>query len=325
MERLFRRLLGRLRRLARPGPRIIPGADSAIRDPALEGVAADTFFTKCSSFGEFETFAAQHSQLFQDRAAFESALVPPNEYFSIVGFCVPCNQETTFMVDYLYSLTREDGTRVPNWRERVICGRCKLPNRLRAAADFMEHALKLDPSSTLYVSEQTTPFYRFLKRRYPKTFGSEFLTDGTACGRSNWLGIRHEDLTKLSLDTSSVDAICTSDVLEHVPNYTSAISECFRVLKPGGSLIISVPFLLGSRETLVRARINADGALEHLLTPEYHGDPVNARGVLCYYHFGWDLLDSLKAAGFNDAALYFYWSCRYGYLGGMQFLICATR
>ncbi len=189
----------------------------------------------------------------------------------------------------------------------------------------MGQVLALDPLDTVYVTEQTSPFYRFLKRHYPNTIGSEFIHDGTAPGESNWLGVRNEDLTELALRDSSVNVICTTDVLEHVPDYPKAISECFRVLKSGGTLIISVPFVLHNRETLVRARVNADGSIEHLLPPEYHGDAQNPQGVLCYYHFGWDLLDSLGRAGFSDSALYFYWSSRRGYLGVPQFLISATK
>ncbi len=37
------------------------------------------------------------------------------------------------------------------------------------------------------------------------------------------------------------DHIICSEVLEHVPNYTTILSELHRVLKPGGSLNVSVP------------------------------------------------------------------------------------
>ena len=43
-----------------------------------------------------------------------------------------------------------------------------------------------------------------------------------------------------------------------------------------------------------------DGRIEHLQPPEYHGDPLGG-GVLCFHHFGWDLLEALREAGFTDA------------------------
>ena len=34
--------------------------------------------------------------------------------------------------------------------------------------------------------------------------------------------------------------------------------------------------------------------------PEYHGDPLGG-GVLCFHHFGWDLLDAMRECGFAEA------------------------
>ena len=86
------------------------------------------------------------------------------------------------------------------------------------------------------------------------------------------------------------------------------------MLRPGGRLVLTVPFLDASPGTLVRARVRADGSVEHLLEPEIHGDPV-AGGVLCYYHFGWDLLDALRTVGFRDAQWHRVWSAREGLFG----------
>ncbi len=303
----------------------MPSPEAANQDPAQGDAATATLFTKCSSADQYESYVAEQLQLFQSRADFEARLIPSHDCFRVRGYCVACKRETDFFVDFLYSSTDSNGTRVPNWREHLVCHQCKLPSRQRAIIDFMERVLAPGRLDAIYVTEQTTPFYRFLKRYYPNTIGSEFLHDGTAQGESNWLGVRNEDLTHLSLRDSSVNVICTTDVLEHVPEYPKALSECCRALKSGGAFIISVPFVLHNHETLVRARVNADGSIEHLLTPEYHGDAQNPQGVLCYYHFGWDLLDSLRHAGLSDSALYFYWSARRGYLGVPQFLICATK
>lgn len=86
-----------------------------------------------------------------------------------------------------------------------------------------------------------------------------------------------------------------------------------------------VPFALNSQATVVRASLRPDGSIEHHLPPEYHGDPLDPEGTLCFYHFGWDLLDGLGRIGFRDAALHFYWSRDYGLLAGPQFIIHALR
>jgi SAM-dependent methyltransferase len=50
-----------------------------------------------------------------------------------------------------------------------------------------------------------------------------------------------DDLTALSLEEGSVDVIVCHRVLEHILDEASALSEMFRVLKPGGLLQLSVP------------------------------------------------------------------------------------
>ena len=53
-----------------------------------------------------------------------------------------------------------------------------------------------------------------------------------------------QDLNKpLSLKCETFDTVLLSDVLEHVAETNSLLKEINRVLKPGGRLIISVPFL----------------------------------------------------------------------------------
>ena len=49
------------------------------------------------------------------------------------------------------------------------------------------------------------------------------------------------DLTALTFANNSYDFIYCSHVLEHIPNDKKAISEIYRVLKPGGIAMLTVP------------------------------------------------------------------------------------
>lgn len=49
-------------------------------------------------------------------------------------------------------------------------------------------------------------------------------------------------ITEMSFDDASFDCVLCSEVLEHVPDDTKAILEMRRVLKPGGILVVTVPF-----------------------------------------------------------------------------------
>lgn len=51
------------------------------------------------------------------------------------------------------------------------------------------------------------------------------------------------DAHELPLRDASVDAVLSSEVLEHVRDAGRCVDEVFRVLKPGGRFLFSVPFL----------------------------------------------------------------------------------
>ena len=51
------------------------------------------------------------------------------------------------------------------------------------------------------------------------------------------------DITKLPFADNSVDAIINEFVLEHLPNPESVVKEMVRVLKPGGVIYVSIPFV----------------------------------------------------------------------------------
>lgn len=53
------------------------------------------------------------------------------------------------------------------------------------------------------------------------------------------------DAQILPLRSSSVDGALLSEVLEHVPRPADAIAEIHRVLRPGASIVGSVPFAIG--------------------------------------------------------------------------------
>lgn len=235
---------------------------------------------------------------------------------SVQGFSAPAGQFVEFEVH------RGPAGDV-NWRESVVCPITGLNNRLRAAFHLFMMEGRPEEGAGIFLTEQTTPFYRYMNSLFPGAVGSEYLP-ALAPGAVDENGIRNEDLTKLTFRSEQFDAILTFDVLEHVPNYAAALSECARVLKPGGRIYITVPFTYGAH-TIVRARIGPDGSVEHLLTPEYHGDPVGTGGVLCYYHFGYSFLEDMRAAGFSDAYLCFYSSIEFGYLGVMQAMFVGVR
>lgn len=60
-----------------------------------------------------------------------------------------------------------------------------------------------------------------------------------ARGFAEKIKVQQEDLLQLSFDDNSFDYVLCWGVLMHIPNIETAISELCRVLKPGGTIIIS--------------------------------------------------------------------------------------
>jgi SAM-dependent methyltransferase len=196
---------------------------------------------------------------------------------------------------------------------------------MRAAIHLLKTVTKPKPDARIYISEQTTHLYQYFLKNYPNTVGSEYLGDKYKPGEINESGIRNEDFTNLSFSDNEFDLVLSFEVFEHIPNFINAFSESLRTLKPGGHLIFTVPFNMNSKSNLVRAMIK-NGIVEHIHPPEYHGDPVNSsEGCLCFYHFGWEVLEQLKTTGFEDVNAMSFYSKKFGYLGGEQLFFVAEK
>jgi SAM-dependent methyltransferase len=239
--------------------------------------------------------------------------------FSIPGFSYPAQQTVDFLVDYLYSVPGKI-----NWRERVSCPITNLNCRLRASIHILDLELAPYPTSKIFISEQVTPLYNYLQPLYANLVGSEFLGFGIKSGTTNAQGVRHEDLTALSFGDNELDFVLSFDCFEHFPDFTKAFKECSRVLKPKGKMLLSVPFVSSQQNNIIRATV-AEGKIIHHLPEEYHGDPINEKGCLCFTHFAWEMLDQVRASGFSDCYALSFSSKIFGYLGGEQILFVAVK
>ena len=292
--------------------------------PADEGDPALTF-TKIKSYSEYLRYANDREKKHIASFSFEKNLIfDTTRSFTYNAYCYVCKTFVDFIVDFNYAYT-VDGILMPNWRERLECPNCRLNSRMRAAIHIFDLECRPNSNSSIYITEQTTALYCLLKQRISNVWGSEYLGDSVQYGNCNSDGVRNEDLTRLSFSNDQFDFILSFDVFEHIPNYKQALAACCRCLKAGGVLFFSVPFIQTSEKNTVRAYISKSGETVHLLPPEYHGDPMNSSGCLCYYHFGWEILDDLRAVGFKDSQALLYWSKEFGYLGGEQLMFAARK
>jgi len=70
----------------------------------------------------------------------------------------------------------------------------------------------------------------------------------------------------LPFPDNSFDAVLAFEVFEHVPNGTEMLGELRRVLKPGGRLIMSTPFMFGEHEAPYDFVRYTSFGLENLVT-----------------------------------------------------------
>jgi SAM-dependent methyltransferase len=276
----------------------------------------------------FESWEAWQAVLANDRARFdqrwlyEQALcaLDPRDLWE--GRCVLCERDVRFEV------ARAADPADTNLRESLACPHCRTNARMRAGLALLRDHVP-DRDAAVYITEQASPNFVWLQRRYANAIGSEYASDPDLIGHLRQylhdLGgegeIRCEDVTRLTFADGELDAIATFDVLEHVPDYHAALREFARTLNPGGALVLTAPFLPLSRDSVERARIGADGAIEHLLPPEYHGDPLAGEGILCFHYFGWDLLDAVRAAGFAQARMMLPWRPAHGFPSNLWTLV----
>lgn len=74
-----------------------------------------------------------------------------------------------------------------------------------------------------------------------EVFGIDIDENALQTARSMNLEVKHGTLLSAEYADESFDSILMSNVIEHVPNPSEIISECYRILKKGGTLTIITP------------------------------------------------------------------------------------
>lgn len=183
-------------------------------------------------------------------------------------------------------------------RESMFCVFCGCSYRLRILA----RAIKIWANSTkpsLYESIESNYFNKLdiaeinscgvlhdILKMAPKLRYSEY--------GSKIKTVPDEDLLSLTYADNSFDLVITSDTLEHVPDPERALQEIFRILKPRGAYIMSVPVVL-TRNSLRRAHISGSNT-SYDLKKSFHGS--GEPDYLVWNEFGYDLIDLVNKQGF---------------------------
>ena len=181
------------------------------------------------------------------------------------------------------------------------CIRC-LSTPIHRAAGAIVEKLELPESAAVYELSSRGALYNYLKRKFANFTFSEYFDEiepGQLLGR-----VQCQDVQRLTFESGRFDLVSSTEVFEHVPNDMHGFAEVFRVLKPNGKFVFTVPLGEWPR-TIDRARIDSNGKIEHILEPEYHHDRIRGKAkVLAFRNYGMDILDRLGAVGFRAEVQY---------------------
>jgi SAM-dependent methyltransferase len=118
-------------------------------------------------------------------------------------------------------------------------------------------------------------------------FGALAETEGSTLPASAWAGCANGDATRLPFPDGVFDRVIAAEVLEHIPEDAAALSELARVLRPGGTIAITVPAWLAEQVCWA-------------LSDEYHAPFVPGGHVRIYSEP--ELRSKLRAAGLKPGA-----------------------
>ncbi len=190
------------------------------------------------------------------------------------GYCAICQKKTRFTAN-------------ENWlRDWYFCSCCGTIPRQRATAEVLNLVRPKWRDLTVHESSPCINFYAEQCPRYSQSYYFEDVPPG-----SRKDGQLCQNLECLTFADCTFDVFITQDVLEHVFNPELVVREIMRVLKPEGVHVFTTPknkHLLHSRR---RARLLEDGTVEHLVPPEYHGNPIADGRSLVTWDYGSDFDD----------------------------------
>ena len=192
------------------------------------------------------------------------------------GLCTTCDQVTQFRSEY-------------DWlRDHFKCGKCGSIPRERALMLVIERCM---PDWRERRIHESSPGGRGASVKLARApgYGASHYFPAMPLGAVAPGGIANENLERLSFPDETFDLVVTQDVMEHVFEPDHAFAEIGRVLKRGGMHVFTTPLVNKHQPSERRARLLADGSIEHLAEPEYHGNPVDPSGSLVTFHWGYDV------------------------------------
>lgn len=183
----------------------------------------------------------------------------------------------------------------------VRCLTCRASAVTMSLVAVLRRVVQDLKTKEVYELSSRGALFNYLVRNTQKLTYSEYF-DNVAPG-TFFHGVQCQDVQNLTYPSESFDVCTSTEVFEHIPDDLKGFSEIRRVLRPNGVFVFTVP-LSTEAETVERARLAPTGEIQHLLSPEYHMDPIRGhKPVLAFRNYGQDIVDRLISQGFIRAEI----------------------
>lgn len=171
-------------------------------------------------------------------------------------------------------------------RNNDVCPRCQSTDRDRLIYLYLKHESDFftEKQFLMHIAPEPSLYKVFRKTTNIDYYPATKYEEGFYYGKD----VQKEDLLDLQIDDNSFDWIICNHVLEHIPKDTKAMSEIFRVLKPGGKALLQVPYSLILDKTFEDSTITEPKERE-----KFFGQFDHVR------IYGKDYPERLKSVGFD--------------------------
>ncbi len=205
--------------------------------------------------------------------------------------CNICGTVNEFVIDDNATLFREAKCQNCGASIRNSDTALSILKFINSRAESLSELTEKDVEGKLILNTCSSGSIHDALKHFPGYICSEYFKDVPS--GEYYEGILSVDLSNIPFPDNSIDLIISEDVFEHVEDYDSAMKEIFRVLKPGGEHIFTVPIHDGKKTVSRKGKKDV-----------YHGDPnpkSGDGGVIVFTDWGEDIADIISSYGFETS------------------------
>jgi len=177
----------------------------------------------------------------------------------------------------------ENNKVIAGYGEHILCPHCLSTARERLIRALMDTILAVDNKKILHLSPEEH-IYTFIRAR-AHVVAADYIP---GFYKNIAQSVQYADATHLAFNDNAFDMVLANHIMEHIPDDRTAMREIRRVLKPGGTAVLQVPFSTSIPATLEDI---------HISDPQKQSALFGQKDHVRIYQLN-DYLQRLREAGF---------------------------